>query len=291
MSDGGSLINLGKLSKPATVLIEKISDAVGGIAKPWQIKRVASAEAEADIIRAQARIQISEMEQRALIRMVHEEGQKQENIESITAKAIPLLEEHAKPEAVERDWLAQFFDRCRLVSDDEVQSLWASILAGQANRPGSFSKKTLDLVSTLEKADAQLFTRFCTFAWMVDGVTAMILDINNPIYSKYGINFSALTHLEDIGLLKFDHLAGYVRQGFGKYATVFYYGKPVTIEFQNDENRLETGKVLLTRAGQELAVICGSTGSDDHFEYVLSEWHKRGFVLSTPLNTRKQSNG
>lgn len=36
MSDGKGLVNLGDLSKLATVLFEKISDAVGGIAKPWQ---------------------------------------------------------------------------------------------------------------------------------------------------------------------------------------------------------------------------------------------------------------
>ncbi len=39
-----SIINLGELSKPATVLIEKISDAVGGIFKPYQIIRAAKAE-------------------------------------------------------------------------------------------------------------------------------------------------------------------------------------------------------------------------------------------------------
>ena len=38
------LVNLGDLSKPAVVLVEKISDAVGGIFKPYQIVRVAKAE-------------------------------------------------------------------------------------------------------------------------------------------------------------------------------------------------------------------------------------------------------
>ena len=114
MADGGGLINLGDLSKTATVLIEKISDAVGGIAKPWQIKRVAQAEAKAELIRTEARIQISEIEERALIRMVREEGQKQENIENITAKAIPKLDADAKPENIEKDWLTHFFDRSRL---------------------------------------------------------------------------------------------------------------------------------------------------------------------------------
>jgi hypothetical protein len=47
MSDQ-SLINLSELSKPATVLIEKISDALGGVFKPFQIVRVAKAEAEAE---------------------------------------------------------------------------------------------------------------------------------------------------------------------------------------------------------------------------------------------------
>jgi len=46
MADGTSLINLGDLSKPATVLIEKISAAVGALYEPRHIKRVAQAEAE-----------------------------------------------------------------------------------------------------------------------------------------------------------------------------------------------------------------------------------------------------
>ena len=51
---GNSVINLGELSKPATVLIEKIADAVGGIFKPYQIKRLAKAEAEAELIHAES---------------------------------------------------------------------------------------------------------------------------------------------------------------------------------------------------------------------------------------------
>jgi hypothetical protein len=51
MSDSNSIINLGELAKPATVLVEKIADAVGGLARPWQIKRVAEAEAEGRVAR------------------------------------------------------------------------------------------------------------------------------------------------------------------------------------------------------------------------------------------------
>src|SRR6266496_6204462 len=106
MSDeGGPLIDFGGLAKPATVLIEKISDAVGAIALPWQIVRVATAEAEAEKIRAATDIEVSEMQRRALGRLVQEEGRRQENIEKITVLAIEDLQRDAKPQDVERDWL------------------------------------------------------------------------------------------------------------------------------------------------------------------------------------------
>ncbi len=43
MNETTALSNIGELSKPATVLIEKVSDAIGGIFRPWQIRRVALA--------------------------------------------------------------------------------------------------------------------------------------------------------------------------------------------------------------------------------------------------------
>lgn len=62
MGEGNSLVNLGDLSKPATVLIEKISDAIGALYKPRQIKRIAQAEAEAEKIKALAGIEVTEIQ-------------------------------------------------------------------------------------------------------------------------------------------------------------------------------------------------------------------------------------
>ncbi len=71
---GNSLINLGELAEPAKVLIERVSDAIGGIFKPYQIKRVAKAEAEAEKIKAVAQIEISDIQQRGLVRMIEVEA-------------------------------------------------------------------------------------------------------------------------------------------------------------------------------------------------------------------------
>ena len=285
---GGALINLGDLSKSATTLIEKVSDAVGGIAKPWQIVRVAKAEAKAEVIRSQAKVEVSEIEERALLRMVREEGKKQANIESITAQAIPHLSQDAKPENMDDDWITHFFDKCRLISDVEMQSMWSKILAGEANKPNTFAKKTVDLVATLDKSDAMLFSKFCTFVWMVGSLCPMIFDAQEPIFASSGINFMTLNHLDDIGLISFSNVMSYARTGMQKYASVFYYGRPVTIEFPNDLNDLQIGQVILTRAGEQLAGICGSELSEEYFQSVLKRWYDLSYVLSMPIAARPQ---
>lgn len=86
-----ALVNLGDLSKPADTLIKKVSKAVCGVFAPYQIKRVAKAEAEATIIRAQTEIQVTDLHRRAMHRFIEEEAQRQANIEQITGKALPQL--------------------------------------------------------------------------------------------------------------------------------------------------------------------------------------------------------
>jgi predicted DNA binding CopG/RHH family protein len=53
--------------------------------------------------------------------------------------------------------------RARRVSDEDMQSVWAKILAEEAKKPGSFSKRTVAFVETLDKDEANLFNELCRF--------------------------------------------------------------------------------------------------------------------------------
>ena len=277
-----ALIDLGDLSKPATVLVEKVCNAVGIIFEPTRIKRNARAEAEASKIAALAQIELKEIERRALERLVHQEARKQENIESITSQAAGALPPNANVEALDEDWVAHFFKQCDTVSDKEMQSLWSRLLVGEATTPGTFSKRTVDFVSTIDKKDAALFTSFCQFAWMLGELCPLLYDVQNEIYTKHGINFVSLKHLDSIGLISFESVSGYQRQGFGKYGQTFYYGRPTLLEFPADTgNSLEIGHVLFTATGRELAPICGSEMNQAFYEYVIDHWFKRGIILSS----------
>jgi hypothetical protein len=162
MADGGSLINinLSDLSKPATVLVEKVCNAVGMIYEPTHVKRMAQAEAEADEIRALAQIKLSALEQKAMKRLVHQETRKQVNIEQITSQAAKSLPQDAKVQDLSEDWVAHFFKQCDTVSDKEMQSLWARLLCGEASKPGTFSTRTVNFVPPSERRRPSFSRRF-----------------------------------------------------------------------------------------------------------------------------------
>jgi hypothetical protein len=284
VADGNSIVNLGDLAKPATVLIEKVSSAVGVLYEPRRIRKKAEAEAEAEKIKALAGIELSEIQQRGIERLVHQEARKQENIESITAKAAAELPPDAKTEELEEDWVAHFFDRCDKVSSEEMQSLWSRLLAGEATRPGTYSKRTVDFIATMDKSDADLFTKFCQFVWVIGEVTPLIFDEQAEIYSSQGINFSSLKHLDSIGLISFESTSGYRKLRLPKQAVVFYYGMPTLAEFAKDENNeMQVGKALLTQAGKELVSICGSQRNQKFYEYAIEKLSKQNIILSTAL--------
>jgi Protein of unknown function (DUF2806) len=50
---------------------------------------------------------------------------------------------------VNDDWITNFFDKCRIVSDEEMQQIWAKVLAVEANKPGTYSKRTVNFLSSV----------------------------------------------------------------------------------------------------------------------------------------------
>ena len=265
-----SLINLSGLAKPADTLIRKISSAASIL---YGLEKIAEAEAKAALITARSEIEITDLQRRAANRWMAEEAQRQKNMEDITAKALPQLNEGAKPDSMDNDWISNFFDKCRIVSDDEMQGLWSRVLAGEANAPGSYSKRTVNFLSDLDKTEAELFNKLCGFGWQIENVVPLVFDFQAEIYNRHGIHFNALSHLASIGLVQFNSLAGLVRQNLPKRFDVFYYRRMLTLEMPHDaDNTLEIGKVLLTRIGQELEPICGSKPVEGFWEYVKDQW-------------------
>jgi len=269
-------------SEVAMALIEKISSSIGVLYEPTNIKRLAKAKAQANKTKTLSRIEISGLEERALKRVLHEETKNQKNTESIIKSACENLDANANPSTMDEDWISHFFDKCKIVSNIKMQSIWTKLLATEANKPGSVSKKTIELVATLDKNDAKLFTDFCSFI-VSDSegkLFPLIIDTNNSIYTAMGVNFKLLNHLEDLGLIKLRPSTGFSFNIPTQKLILFYYDKRIKFTFENSSNnQFRTGVVVLTKSGNELALIAGAKSKDGFLEYIAEEFNKKNIKL------------
>ncbi|MCY3568494.1 MAG: DUF2806 domain-containing protein, partial [Chloroflexi bacterium] len=96
-------------------------------------------------------------------------AKRQANVETIVKTAAAELGEKAAPdEEPDHDWTARFFEYGQDVSTEEMQVLWAKVLAGEVERPGSTSLQTLSVLRDLDRNTPELFARHCSLSITYD---------------------------------------------------------------------------------------------------------------------------
>lgn len=142
-----------------------------------------------------------ELAERARRRMYADAVRQEENIEGILNLAAQQLEyaTNVSSDPVDEDWIARYFDIVKDIGADELQHIWSKILAGEINKPKSFSLRTLDTVRNLSSDEAKVFQKLCNYALCYsDG---LVLPNNMEILRNYGITFDDFVTLNDAGLL------------------------------------------------------------------------------------------
>ena len=275
-------VDIGTLAEPATALIERVSDAVGGIAKPWQITRVAKAEAKAEIIRVENEIEIEGLRIRAAKRFLHEQMFMQSNLEKTVYAAPAYLDPQiARPDLVSEDWIFNWAEKAKMTSDAYMRELWAKVLAREANALGSSSRRTVNLMANMDRHDGSLFTRLCGFVWQInEEYTLLTFRENGDSYEDHGINNEAISILIELGLIRpSDSFFAPELPIRERKCVATYHGERVELEFPHeDRSFLYIWKCHLTQSGLELLPICDAEPVDGYFDYVCGQWATMGLL-------------
>jgi hypothetical protein len=208
--------DLAGLSAPLTKLVESVEKAIGATLGPWQTRRMAKAEAEASITHARAEgetrlilagadIETEDLRRRTAQRLIHREVQRQANIEAIVTAASDHLPPHVSPEPVDDDWITDFLERCKDVSNHDMKQLWAKILAGEVATPGSFSPRTLHAMKLLSQQDAKIFKLYSSFLFGGDFAPPVRIPCDNDTNTfllEKGLPPLALSHLKQLGFVE-----------------------------------------------------------------------------------------
>lgn len=277
----GSIVDLGKLSEPITALINRAADAGSVIYEPTRIVRKAKAEAKADKVRTLSDVEVKDIRLRAQLRIEQEQISDQRNIETIAGKAMGMLNEDAKPNEIDLDWLRNFFDKCRLTSDEDIQMLWAKILASEANQNNSFNKRTVFAVSQLSKREALKFSQLCRcLCSIIDDTPDMFVFVEKLEASpKGGLSFVDINHLSMIGLTTISS-SGYSKMCDTDKPILFYFGESYKIEVCSKNRELFIGQVLLSEIGRELANICDVEPMPNFVSNLEAVWLKKNQIKS-----------
>ena len=111
---------------------------------------------------------------------------------------------------IDEDWLSMFSRIAEQKSNKDVQLFLAKILAGEIRKPGSYSRQTIQILSTLSQNVAQLFQNFCDISYSQNqlGVAGLLTEpfgqAGSNALSPVGLSYSNLTTLQDAGLIQHD---------------------------------------------------------------------------------------
>ncbi len=106
-----------------------------------------------------------EIVERAKARFLGDLAQKQENVEAVArlaneaAGASPDGDNPSADEAPEpsQDWMNTFIREAEGASSDDLRERLAGVLAGEARKPGTFSRSTVRFIAEAEKSTLQAF--------------------------------------------------------------------------------------------------------------------------------------
>ena len=145
-----------------------------GQAHAMQIIASAQADVRAILVSADATVQ-GQLDFGAAVtqRIQFQEEKRQSNIAAVIGQAAQELgDREVQDHEVDHDWTARFFNDVQDVSSEDMQQLWAKILAGEIGRPGSSSIKTLGILKNLDPTTARLFQKLCSICVSIrpDGI-------------------------------------------------------------------------------------------------------------------------
>ena len=284
MGNKYNLIDLGNISEPAAGVvnnfIDKISNALGWLAMPHNIKP-AIIEANKSIIDEIAhREDINPIERAAIVSNYKKIINEYKNQVDIMSIAVEYLDETAKPNDVKDDWLLYFFDKIKDVTEEEMKIIWGKILAGEFNSPNTFTKKFLhtlsimdsNIASTFEKIRSSCFYRephLLTFIYRTNND-----NINNiDAYRSLGLTFREFRELDCMGLIEYKDPYFYTILSKNK---LIYYGNK-TIRLTSNMDVIEAGNVSLTQTGKQLCRITEPEYDDKILNICLDAWKTLGY--------------
>ena len=321
-------LNIPALDKLLDVTCSGVGAVAGPMLAPWKAQQESKAQqiaakgyAESLQIRIEAHSRAREsltskdltitgeldIENSVKQRIQFQEHKRQLNIRAVVNKAaVQLGDDLVADSEPDHDWTARFFTEVQDVTSEDLQSLWAKVLAGEVRKAKSTSIRTLSILKNIDQGTARLFTKFCSACVFLPPGGGVMLDARVPSLGgnaaqnsleAYGLGFGNLNVLNEHGLIISDYNSWFNCQMCINLPIPVDSKRPpirIPFMFQNHSlvliptnqhkpsNKFKLSGVALTRAGQELSRIVDLQPMND-FEKALKVFFQKSKLQMTKI--------
>ena len=142
--------------------------------------------------------------QRADIRQNYQKMRKELNLQNVIHGAYLELGDKTveNSEEIDSDWMTRFLNIAEDISDEQLQSLWSKILAGEILKPKTYSYRILEFLRNISKNELNSLLKILPF------IVNDYVPKYDKILEKYGISYSLILELDELGVLNSSTMIG-----------------------------------------------------------------------------------
>lgn len=140
---------------------------------------------------------------------------------------------------IDNDFFWNTIEHAKTVSNDQMQELVAKIIAGEYNKPGSYSMSTLQILKMLGKSELELFENICSLCVNNYQIPKAVFTSANEIKTLLkdaGVHFGTLQELQTLGLFLPNDMTNNIENPEKKKYALRYANKNIIFEPTHESN-------------------------------------------------------
>ena len=191
--------------------------------------------------------------------------------------------------------LGPALDASRFTTADELRDLLGRIIAGEVDKPGSFSRQTVTIAQNLTTENLHDFLKLRAVSWclvlpegkvinLVIGKRLSLFgkkDVLSFDWEKIGVSYHAMGEFQHLGLLQERPYGAGLPSDDGVWR-LRHGGRIISVRAPGNDVSLELGMYIPTRAGADILGIFLDEEFpplEGYFEEVCGYWRSQGFEI------------
>jgi hypothetical protein len=204
---------------------------------------------------------------------------------------------------IDISFIDKYMDQAKFVYDEEIQILWAKVLAGEFEKPNSTPFSVVRILSEITKRQAEAFSYICslcvnivietssTFFPLIHPAFFIFYNTENRFFNNSYLNIQTINDLDTIGLIKFNQM------GFLSEYKKIFTGSGIHINYGNvtktisdyEDNKFPVGDIILTSSGKALMKAITARFIDGWLDQVITDLEKRRVKFSDDIRVELHS--